>query len=639
VAAVLVALVSLALATILLQAANSREHAAAEQAARNADAAREQRQQALHNANLAQEQRREAEKQRDEAAKNVKLVRRAVDEFCLKLNGDPRLREHDLEGLRKELLQLAVPFYQELVSNRSDDPDILAEQANTLGQLAVLTQEIGPKTEAIGLFQKALDLYDRLLREHPSVPAHRRALGMIYQNLGTLYVTMGQAEQAEAHLRKALTRRKELAAAYPNQPDYQHDLASSHQSLGLWYSLTHMTTAAEQSYLEAQELWLPLLRDQPEVTAYQKGLAMNYINLAKVYHERHRLQKSAEDAASLLDRSEAALQKALYLQEKLTAAHPSPNNQNLLGKVHNNLAVLYLDRRPQQLDRAAASFELALRFRDQLAQTHPTISAYQRDLARTRYNLGILHLKAGRPKEAEASFLKAVPPLEKLVQAQPKDVSYAVELGQTYDYLGGIAFRARNQLALLEWSGGAIRTMDAVLKLNKDNPAARACLYRGLKRRAEVLTRLGQPAKALADWERALARTGAKDRDQLVLGQAITLALLGKHAQAVADAKDVAAKKTAPAASLYQAACVCSLSHAAAVKDEGLPQAERAKLAESYAALAIQLLTAAQTAGYFQTAPQLEQLKKDSDLDPLRLRGDFQELLRGLAGPGNQGEV
>jgi hypothetical protein len=74
---------------------------------------------------------------------------------------------------------------------------------------------------------------------------------------------------------------------------------------------------------------------------------------------------------------------------------------------------------------------------------------------------------------------------------------------------------------------------------------------------------------------------------------------------------------------LYNAACVYALL-AAAVKDD-------AKLRERYAARAIVLLLQAKTAGFFKEPKQIEHFKKDTDLDGLRQRDDYQKFAAELA--------
>jgi hypothetical protein len=46
------------------------------------------------------------------------------------------------------------------------------------------------------------------------------------------------------------------------------------------------------------------------------------------------------------------------------------------------------------------------------------------------------------------------------------------------------------------------------------------------------------------------------------------------------------------------------------------------------------MLAKARDSGFFKDLKKMEEVKKDSDLDPLRSRSDFQELSRKIALPG-----
>ena len=78
------------------------------------------------------------------------------------------------------------------------------------------------------------------------------------------------------------------------------------------------------------------------------------------------------------------------------------------------------------------------------------------------------------------------------------------------------------------------------------------------------------------------------------------------------------------------AACVFSISLEAAKQDETLTAKQRRELADQYAQEAMELLGKAQQRGCFDKAGQIRHLKEDSDLDPIRMREDFQDLVRRL---------
>ena len=61
---------------------------------------------------------------------------------------------------------------------------------------------------------------------------------------------------------------------------------------------------------------------------------------------------------------------------------------------------------------------------------------------------------------------------------------------------------------------------------------------------------------------------------------------------------------------------------------------ERQALAEQYAARALELLGMAQATGYFKKQANLQRLRNDNDLDPLRPRAEFRKLLDELEQKG-----
>jgi hypothetical protein len=104
----------------------------------------------------------------------------------------------------------------------------------------------------------------------------------------------------------------------------------------------------------------------------------------------------------------------------------------------------------------------------------------------------------------------------------------------------------------------------------------------------------------------------------------------GDHARAEVDANELAKDESASSDAFYDLACIFSLSAAAAAKDTKLPEPERDKLPDKYAARAVELLAKAGASGHFKDPARVEHLKKDSDLDPLRTREDYKKLLANL---------
>jgi hypothetical protein len=144
------------------------------------------------------------------------------------------------------------------------------------------------------------------------------------------------------------------------------------------------------------------------------------------------------------------------------------------------------------------------------------------------------------------------------------------------------------------------------------------------------LGELENHAEALAEWNRALELDDGSYQDRLRLQRAVSLAKLGEHAQATAEANALANQKSVPGQVLYDLACIFSLSSTAARQDPRLSPTEQDQRVEQYARRAVELLARAGAIGYFQEPARVEHLKEDKDLDSLRDREDFKKLLAEL---------
>jgi len=202
---------------------------------------------------------------------------------------------------------------------------------------------------------------------------------------------------------------------------------------------------------------------------------------------------------------------------------------------------------------------------------------------------------------------------EKLVVDFPDNRAYAFELGKCY-YLYAEAVRDHLDPAMsIGWYGKAIKMFEPIYGAI---PSVFTGFFLGASHsgRAEALARLGRPAEALADWDRALE---LRDTSEVRLGRALALANAGQPAQALAAADQLATARKMPAGQLYDVARVYALVAAK------LPPAD----SDRAAAQAIAGFGQALAAGY----RDIRRLLTDPDLAALRRRADYAELLWDIA--------
>jgi len=84
---------------------------------------------------------------------------------------------------------------------------------------------------AIGQQQRALTVYQQLVRDFPSVPDYRARLAQTFVNLGNELDEVGRSKEAIQQYGSALALHERLAADYPNIPEYISGLANTRAML------------------------------------------------------------------------------------------------------------------------------------------------------------------------------------------------------------------------------------------------------------------------------------------------------------------------------------------------------------------------------------------------------------------------
>jgi serine/threonine protein kinase/tetratricopeptide (TPR) repeat protein len=202
---------------------------------------------------------------------------------------------------------------------------------------------------------------------------------------------------------------------------------------------------------------------------------------------------------------------------------------------------------------------------------------------------------------------------KKLFAEFPDNRAFAFELGKCYQQYAAAVRENLGPAASLDWYGKAIETLEPI---HRAIPSIYTGYHLGESRlgRAEALTRLGRPAEALADWDRAAE---LRNRFDVRLGRALALANAGRSADAIAAADQLAAERNLPAGQWYDVARVYALVAARVTSAES----------DHVAAQAVAGLRHAIAAGYHD----IPHLLADPDLTTIRKRPDYDDLLWDLA--------
>jgi tetratricopeptide (TPR) repeat protein len=339
---------------------------------------------------------------------------------------------------------------------------------------------------------------------------------------------------------------------------------------------------AEADFDAALAIQKQLVADFPTRAEFRQELANGQNNRGILLRATGRLKEA-----------EADFDAALNIRKQLAADFPSrPEFRRELAQSHNNRGNLLRAR--GRVKEAETDLGAALGIYKQLAADFPSRPEFRRELAASHNNRGVLLHAAGRLKEAEADFDTALGIRAQLAADVPNQPDLRSDLAATCTNLA-IFHRLQGNWAaakrlLLEGRPHHLAT----LKANPRHPTYRQFYRNHLKVLAEVHAGLLEKAEAI--------RTAEARRD---LGWDLP-----------ADAYDAAD---------FLSGCI-----PIAANHQKLDDQQRKESAQFYTDAALKLLRDAVSKGYKDVA----HMKKDTDLDPLRQRGDFQELVAELEAKG-----
>lgn len=186
---------------------------------------------------LANGQRDIANRQRDLARENFDKARNAVNAFLTLVNEDPHLNRPGLEPIRQKLLRSALPYYEDFIRQRADDPTLrleLAEAYRVAGEISGQIDSRGPARERLG---RAIGSYDEILGQSPGSKSASIGLARALVAIAYFEVFDDDHAKAETSTARAIEILEAYAAAYGTDPESgrllgrAYDLRSINQSL------------------------------------------------------------------------------------------------------------------------------------------------------------------------------------------------------------------------------------------------------------------------------------------------------------------------------------------------------------------------------------------------------------------------
>ena len=567
----------------------------------------------------AESLRRQAQRNLEAARWNLDLAVGAVDQFCTKVSEDPRLKEHDLRPLRRDLLKTAVDYQQQLLDLREKSDVARIDLARSYYRLASLTKEIEAKDRAIELYRLAIGEYDSLLASEPEDAITQFELAKCLAEVAVELSDAAQAEPAQQSLDRSIGILQSLLATHPGHPGTRSELARAFESQSFLMSMTRQFDKAAEASRRAIEQWSALTDAEPQTATNVSHLAYSHFRLGE-----------AIIATGLRNwrAAEAEYQTALSLQRKaVTLPGAAPHDRSVLGVILRALGRIALITR--RIDEAQEHLHEAQRVFEQLQQDEPSVIAHEAELGMIFLQIAGCEDLSSDQAARKNTLQAAASSLESAVQRDPENTVWGSNLADVFGTLGSIASQSGETEEALSMLTRSIQVLDGILDREPASRNANTYLPFNLINRGKLLAQLGRYDAALADMSRAVAMGQDKMRNPFRLDRAAVLALSGDYDRAADETQDALtamAQGTEPhilANAYLQGAKVYAKCSERVAADTQIAEDQRAPQANDFAELAVQLLKSSIDSGFTDRAA----LRQSPEFAVLRDRPDFVALI------------
>ncbi len=418
----------------------------------------------------AERARGEAEQKRDEAHANLQTALAAVDQF-LKRVGKEQLKDIPLmEGLRRELLEDALSFYQQFYERNADDPQITTMTVEALKQVSLIHRLLGDpvsgaetEKQRIRVLQNSLDQYPgdptirlelanafntlaghdefagnvavalegfaksaevlRGLIEDSDHDEYRYQLAIALQNLGDLHIGTGDTWSGLDELTEGRQLLEDLLERRPTNEPYREALGGILYSTGSTLDVLGQQDESFQAFLESLENYESLLEDDPTDAERRRNVAHGRGRIGRLLWGRGETEEGIDYLWQAID------EQKLLVEEFPTA---TPYRWDLGMALMNLGASLSED---EQYEEAEEILEEARAIQEQLVDDFPEVDNYQHELSGTLNNLGRVVIFQDRVDEGLEMVLEAIDLQEAALEVRPQHPRYQIFLRNQYNLL------------------------------------------------------------------------------------------------------------------------------------------------------------------------------------------------------------
>lgn len=371
-----------------------------------------------------------------------------------------------MQGVRERLLLSARDFHERFLADGEDEPEAVAQAADSSFQVATLSSELGRTTEALAAADRAVALADRAAARDADGLDAKILLAKAMTLRGKMRQQIGDAESARSDLDRASALLQAVAAldpvraaihvisveqarAFMLRKDSEAAIAADCQRAmdAAWHAIRGVD-ATRPDRNDAFERYFVASCDRAAMLA-QQGLAEEAARqLARcddlaaaesgtagrsAVVRRHRVRIETLRAAIAqqngdLAEAERRYRRAIDGYETLLDEQPdSATVLRMLANAQNNLAVLLLQDEGRQPERRAL-LEASIATLRRLVAADPSVLENGVNLGAGLANLAVIHAEDGDAKTASSMLAEARAGIERAVAEEPQRTAWQDQL-------------------------------------------------------------------------------------------------------------------------------------------------------------------------------------------------------------------
>lgn len=410
-----------------------------------------------------------AVQQFNRAEQNFSQARKAVDQMLSEVGQHELANTPHMEQVRKRLLERALNYYQEFLTDRPGDVRVRAETARAYQRVAQISGMLGHVEEQRKAYRKSIELYQQLAKNDPQDIDFQEQMAVDFNELGESYRMTGETDKAEKAYGQAVEIQRKLTAKDSSTASRQQELARTTYNLALLYFETDRAEQANRLYQQSIDLLEPLVQKEPEQSQFLQQLARVLLN-------RGNLAKRTNQTAA----AEADYRRAIDLLSQILQQTPQHREvqyeQAILYGNLGNLLQQMPDRRAESLvvyQNTVANFE-------QLVNDFPQLPQYRRGWANTLNSVAALHFLEKKTALAQQGWRESLEIYRPLVVLHSDRPDYQSEFGSALANLGYLLIdedKTASQQMLQE----AINHQQHALNVNPQHPGYRTALANHLR--------------------------------------------------------------------------------------------------------------------------------------------------------------